>query len=377
MIFLELSLDGHRYEYLKNLYDYACREADKRAVFVVPADERFNTWEAEKHENVTIDIVGEDDVRRCTEGNLLVASWHKARLVRRYVRKHHASHVFLIFLMLYMPALLVLLPKDATVSGIVYRSFLWEDSLKQSRLRKCMEWLRYGWMARSKKVSQVLMLNDSYSADRLNAKLHTDKFKRLPDPYTPLAGELQDVRAELGMNSEDRLFITIGQIDGRKSVIETLDAIALLGEEERKHSWFYFAGRVSGDIKQQFYERLPWLKEKGCHVFVKDEFVSYEFFNSLCASCDCILVPYLNTCQSSGCIGYAAQYGKSVIGPSQGLLGHLIRHYHLGKCLDCITPKTLAEAFTQFAPQKVPDTYVADNRLGDFLRMCMRGGCSN
>lgn len=369
-IFIETSLRGHRYEYLKNLYDYACRQSEWRAVFVVPQDERLKTWEVEKHGNVVLDILAPEDVKRCSEGNLLKASWHKAKLVRRYVEKYHASHVFLIFLMLYMPALLLLLPKDVMVSGIVYRSFLWEDSLKQSRLRKWMEWLRYWYMARSRKVSRVLMLNDSHSADTLNKRLHTTKFVRLPDPYTPLDGKLQDVRAQIGMGEDDRLFITIGQLDGRKSVIETLDAIDLLNEKDRQHRWFYFAGRVSVDIKQTFYDRLARLKEKGCHVFVKDEFVSFEFLNSLCASCDCILVPYRNTCQSSGCIGYAAQYGKPVIGPSQGLLGHLIRHYHQGYTIDEITPTSLFESISHFRPQSVPDTYVRDNRLADFLAMC-------
>lgn len=373
-VFIETSLRGHRYEYLKNLYDYACRQKKERVVFVVPFDERLKTWEAEKHANVVIDIIAPEDVKRCTEGNLLKASWQKAKLVRRYVEKHHASHVFLIFLMLYMPALLLQLPKGVTVSGIVYRSFLWEDSLKQSRLRKWMEWTRYWFMARSRKVSHVLMLNDSHSADMLNQHLHTHKFLRLPDPYTPLEGELQDVRAQIGMGNDDRLFITIGQLDGRKSVIETLDAVALQDDEDRQHHWFYFAGRVSDDIKQAFYDRLAQLKEKGCHVFVKDEFVSFEFLNSLCASCDCILVPYRNTCQSSGCIGYAAQYGKPVIGPSQGLLGHLIRHYRLGFTVDEISPSTLHAAIAGFRPQPVPDTYVRDNRLQDFLQMCTERG---
>ncbi len=369
-IFIETSLRGHRYEYLKNLYNYACKHTDRRIVFVVPSDARLKAWEAEKHGNVVLDFLAQEDVKRCSEGSLLKASWQKAKLVRRYVDKYQASHVFLIFLMLYMPALLLLLPKGVTVSGIVYRSFLWEDSLKQSRLRKWMEWLRYWYMARSRKMIRVLMLNDSHSADTLNKRLHASKFVRLPDPYTPLDGELQDVRALIGMGEDDRLFITIGQLDGRKSVIETLDAIDLMTEEDRQHHWFYFAGRVSDDIKQAFYDRLARLKEKGCHVFVKDEFVSFEFLNSLCASCDCILVPYRNTCQSSGCIGYAAQYGKSVIGPSQGLLGHLIRHYGLGDTIDEITPTTLHASISHFRPQSVPDTYVRDNRLEDFLAMC-------
>lgn len=369
-IIFELSLRGHRYEYLKNLYDYACGQTGKRAIFVIPFDDRLETWSTAKHGNVILDILPPEDVKRCSEGNLLNGSWRKAKLARKYVEKHHATHLFLIFLMLYMPVLLLLLPKGVTASGIVYRSFLWEDSLKQSRLRKLMEWLRYWLMARSRKVKHVLMLNDSHSANTLNCRLHTTKYMRLPDPYTPLIGELQDVRGQIGISKNAILFIVIGQLDNRKSVLETLDAIDIMNEEELKRCWFYFAGMVSTDIKQAFYERFERLKKKGGHVFVKDEFVSFELINSLCASCDCILVPYRNTCQSSGCIGYAAQYRKPVIGPDQGLIGYLIRHYCLGYTLDKITPTNLHSSIASFRRQPIPDTYVRDNRLDDFLKMC-------
>ena len=370
-VIFETSLGGHRYEYLHNLYVSAGERNSEDMAFVLPYDDRVEKWKDCNYPNLNIDYLSEEDILLCTKGSLLVGSYYKSKILCKYVRKYSASSVFLIFLMLYMPTLVFLLPQGTTVSGIVYRSFLWEDALKQNRLRKLLDWLRYWLMARSRKVRHVLMLNDTHSANTLNECLHTKKFLRLPDPYTPLEGDIMDLREQLGIAKNDRLFITIGQLDGRKSVIETLDAIALLSEEERQSNWFYFAGRVAADVKEKFYSRLNLLVENGCHVFVKDEFVSFEFLNSLCASCDCILVPYRNTCQSSGCIGYAAQYGKSVIGPSQGLLGYLIRHYHLGATVDTITPTSLYNAFKSFRPTEVPDSYVGDNRLEDFLDICL------
>lgn len=80
-----------------------------------------------------------------------------------------------------------------------------------------------------------------------------------------------------------------------------------------------------------------------CLVF--DEFCSYQFIADWCRACEAILVPYLMAYNSSGCIGYAAQCDKPVIGPSYGLLGRLIKKYNLGIMIDKITPQTLISAY--------------------------------
>lgn len=58
---------------------------------------------------------------------------------------------------------------------------------------------------------------------------------------------------------------------------------------------------------------------------------------------DYVLVPYKNVEQSSGIIGYAAQYNKPVIGPSEGLLGELIREYRLGYTITQLSVSNLSE----------------------------------
>ena len=78
--------------------------------------------------------------------------------------------------------------------------------------------------------------------------------------------------------------------------------------------------------------------------FVFFVFCYYEFLYNFCYSCDCILIPYKNPNQSSGVIGYASLFQKPVIGPSQGLLGRLIKEYKLGDTIDNISPSCLKSA---------------------------------
>lgn len=368
-LFFETSLEGHRYEYLRNLY-YACTgRKNETFVFCIPDDERVKDW---KHaDNIKVVTLSLRQVDYLTNGNLLLLSYRKANFIRDFVKKHNVNHVFLIFFMLYMPFLIFLLPKGTTVSGIVYRSFLWEDILKQGKLRKLFEWIRYWLMAKSQNVSKVLLLNDEKSAEVFNKKFSTNKFLRLPDPYSPLEGDMTDIRKDLKLPDSDLLFIQIGQLSDRKGTLEILDAIAMMKDEEFAHKHFFFAGKVVRDISEAFYEKVTALTGRGAHIYVKDEFVSFEFLNSLCASCDCMFTPYKNTCQSSGAIGYAAQFGKPVIGPARGLLGNLINRYRLGYQIKDITAESLFRAIVNFKRMPVPDDYVRDNQLKDFLKICL------
>ena len=65
-------------------------------------------------------------------------------------------------------------------------------------------------------------------------------------------------------------------------------------------------------------------------VIVEDDFCSYERLASLCAASDLLLMPYLETAQSSGVIGYASQFGTPVLASDRGLIGKLVRRYGLG-----------------------------------------------
>lgn len=370
-IIFETSLDGHRYEYLHNLYIYAGKHNKGEVIFVLPDDERLKKWTKEKFSNVNIVLLTENDLELCTNPNLLIASYYKSKILNKYVKKYSATSVFLIFLMLYMPFLIFSLPKRTKVSGIVYRSFLWEDVLKKNLLRKSLEWLRYWIMAKNSKVEKVFLLNDDRSAKIFNDKFFTKKFERLPDPYTPIEGIAENIKEKIKISIECNLFVQIGQLSSRKGTLEILEAIAMLTNEEKQKNAFFFAGKIADDIKKTFYEKFYELKKKGVRLYVKDEFVSFGFLNSLCASCDCMLTPYKNTSQSSGAIGYAAQYGKPVIGPSKGLLGYLINHYRLGYEIKNVSSLEIYRAISTFKRIPVPDDYVKENQLSDFLKLCL------
>lgn len=105
-------------------------------------------------------------------------------------------------------------------------------------------------MAKSRKMEKVLLLNDSQSAEAFNKSFDTDKFVRLPDPYTPLEGEMENIKELLHIDASDNLFVQIGQLSGRKGTLEILDALCILSSEEKIRNHFYFAGKVADGIRK-------------------------------------------------------------------------------------------------------------------------------
>ena len=163
------------------------------------------------------------------------------------------------------------------------------------------------------------------------------------------------------------MFIHFGALAERKGTIQIIDSLQFLSKEECERYVFVFAGRVFPDIKEAFYAGVAKYQSSVC-IHVKDEFCSFEYLAALCDACDAILMPYLETAQSSGVIGYAAQFGKPVIAPDEGLVGKLVQNYQLGITCNC-SAESLAGAYRQIAESQVeapPLTYCKDHRVIDF-----------
>lgn len=369
MIFEPL-MGGHVLEYLHHIYIGATKDIGNKYIFVISPyfEDVKKEYNWPDSDNIQIHLLSKEEVCNCDKTSSPIKnSVLRSILVKEYVKKFNIDSVFLIFLMAYMPYLLFILPSRTKVSGIVYRIFIHNEVRTKSKLYSMVEWVRYWLLAKNHSLNKIMILNDEYSVGILNKTLHTTKFVFLPDPFSSIQGEVRDLRKDLSIEKKQRLFVHLGALSKRKGTIEILDAISLIGEEKRDEYVFYFAGCIFGDIKDEFYNKFNHLKEKGYLVKLKDEYCSYAFLASLSYSADCILIPYFNTCQSSGILGYASYYKTPVIGPSKGLLGNVIRNYKLGYTLDVITPSSIANTILEFKPLNVNDEYVKKNDVSVFI----------
>jgi hypothetical protein len=199
-------------------------------------------------------------------------------------------------------------------------------------------------------MDKIYTLNDVGSAKRLNDIYQTANFYYLPDPVPSINKEcVKNVRQDLGIKPSDKMYLHFGGLSERKGTLVILEAITKMNPDELSDKVFVFAGVIYDRLKERFYALKKTLDKKA-RIIVYDEYCPYALINDLCESCDVILIPYQNTSQSSGVIGYASFFNKPVIGPSRGLLGRLVKEYDMGATLDEINADSIRKAVCKKVP---------------------------
>jgi glycosyltransferase involved in cell wall biosynthesis len=204
---------------------------------------------------------------------------------------------------------------------------------------------KFYFLAKNPKVSNVFLLNDE-TERYFNNLYKTNKFKYLPDPFMKIEHIPMDLRTKLSIPSDAEIFLHFGGLSERKGTIELLEAISLLTKEEAANKFFIFAGKISSSIKSRFYDIYDKVKDNH-HIILLDEFCSFELLHDLCYTSNYIVTPNKLSAISSGVLGYAAYFGKPVIGPNTGIMGRLIRKYRLGIPLISISPQLIKDAICE------------------------------
>ena len=337
-------VSGHHLEYLHHIY-MSIVEDGNQYVFVVP-----KTFDAVKSKlawpqksNVTFEYINEDDLAKI-EGGYLVSHWRKARLAAKYIKRFSPDSVFCIELIVLLPFLPLFVSHRVKITGILYRLIPYEWK-KLSYSKKIKDAIELIMLAKSRCIKTPLCLNDTSCACYYNKRLHTDKFDSIVDPVVMLKYEPKSIRGQFNVSAQEKIILHFGGLTGRKGSLMIMETI--YGNQDLLNDKvFVFAGVVDSDIKKQFYEVFNRLKDTG-RVFLFDTFCTYQFIADLCYSCDCILAPYKNVSYSSGLVGYASLYGKTIIGPGRGLIGKLIRKNSLGITLSELNKECLVDALSK------------------------------
>ncbi len=326
----DYEISGHHLEYLNHIYCGAGTKTEEFFVFALhPSfNDVKNLFKWPDFPNVVIIFPAEDEIN-IRETSSLVASLKLSMFLRKIIRKEKITDVFLISLIVFLPFLPFFINSKTGVSGIIY-SIYTRNKSKTSLMRKIQDHFKYLILARSSCFKKIFLLNDPASCRLLNRKWQTKKFSCLPDPVMMIPSDnLEDIRKVYNIGTNKKIFLHFGGLSARKGTVLLLKAITLIGKEQLNDMCFIFAGIVNEDIRQEFYSLISYLSGK-VQIMVFDSFCSYTFIGSLCASSSYIVLPYSNVSRSSGVLGYAAQFGVPVIGPSHGLIGNLISRYKLG-----------------------------------------------
>lgn len=372
-------ISGHHLEYLHHLYMMAVKQPQDSFVFVVHKDfeKRRVLMDWPMAWNIIFDTVPViKEQRNSSIIEMLKSSWRLCGALRYVVDKHNADRVFTNNIISFVPFAPLFVHGGVDINGIIYHIYLYTQG-NASKLSRVLNRFKYQIMARSKAFGKIYILNDQDSADALNEEYKCNKFVGLPDPFVPISTESTfNFREKYDIPQTAKVFAHFGGLAKRKGTLDIIQSIRSLDNEKRSNYWFVFAGVVSEEIKDSFYHIYDELKNDS-HIIVKDEFCSYEYLASLCQACDAILAPYHETDLSSGMFGYASQFGKPLIVPSQGLIGKIVRQHNLGVILGAINEKALSESYDKVVIGRciVSKDYLEENNVEHFQEVISKNLC--
>ncbi len=372
-LIFDVELRGHHLEYLHHLYMGYSTHTDQKYIFVLHKDfllvkDRL-CWP--EYEHIQFDFFEIGINEDFSFVGKIVTSYKLSKLVGKYVKKYNAENVFFIFLMSFIPWLPFLLPSKVNVSGILYRIYLF-DWEQYNLLQKVAEVLRFSLLRFSKCISKIYVLNSRSCTRTLNKIWKCNKFYYLPDPFVKLESVEKIWKDGSIISPNKKMLLHFGSLMRRKGTLQILDSIQYFNESDRGTYVFVFAGKVDTEIKREFYEKLAVYKDK-VQILVYDEFCSFEFISTLVESAACVLMPYFNTSQSSGLLGYAIQFAKPVIVPKRGMLAKIIKESHNGIYLNSISPKEIYNSVQQVKHFKVDkdlcNLYITAHSVDEFVRV--------
>jgi len=331
-IVFDFQLDGHNLEYIHHLYVGAIKQPDIRYIFLLPYefDMEKNILEWPEASNINFEYFNKKEV---WSKSILLTSLKSCIYLRKKIKKYGACEIILVWLMNVIPFIQFFMPKGVTVSGIIYKIYLYTwNSL--SWKEKIANAIKYFTISRSHCIQNAYILNDTSSVAVLNRTFKTNVFKYLPDPFVAFdKAVITDLRTELKIDCTDIVCLHQGAMSNSKGTLEVLDIIENSSKEDLVNYTFIFAGTFAEQIKDKFYSRVQELKSK-VKIIVKEGFLPYEYMGSLVYTSDKIILPYKRVDASSGTIAYASQFKKQVYVPNKGLLGKLVRKYNIGITLN-------------------------------------------
>ncbi len=368
ILIFDYELDGHYLEYIHHLYEGATR--DKANNYIIALPEGFSTkgqltWH--QSDNIKFHVFR----KLILPQNKVMRSFELAKFAKRIARQYNVDEIFFVTLMNMLPGVALITKSSIKMSGIIYLIYLYR--WKESNIKlKFEDSVKYLFLSKRKQFKTIFLLNDKVAPKYLNRKFKTKVFQYLPDPFMPIeAGNLPDIRTAFNIPASNIVYLHMGTMSVRKGTLKILDAIELIEEKDLINKTFIFAGKISPDIKNEFYKKFAE-QQKRVQLLCFDQFCDYSFLGALCKAANYLLLPYENTSMSSGIIGYGAQFKKPVVVPGSGLLGKLVRRGKLGYLLKENSKNEIAnfvrKSDMNLYPIEKAEEYLKRNTVDNFIQ---------
>lgn len=364
-------IDGHYMEYIHHLYECE-KKGEYNYIFLIPKDfeskKGLLKWSCQN--NVSF-VYLTDEECRLSQINNRKKFYYGAKILTSYIKRYKVDEALVLTLTYVMPFIWLFLLGNykCKISGIIYSlyPYNWKSI---SFLNKVRTLITYYLFSRSNTFKDVFILNSLSCSRFLNTKFKTNKFKYLTDPVQDISVKAMNIRKELKFENNNKIILHFGAMSRVKGSLEILKALESAGDRLNNYN-FVFAGVVSAAIKKDFYNIYNRINHSNIRLY--DKFCSYQFVNNLLYTCDAILIPYVNSGQSSGVVAHGALFRKPLIVLRHGFVGKLVRYNRLGICLKDNAPETIIEGLLSLENYTYSDNnYIKSHTVEEFCIQIFR-----
>jgi glycosyltransferase involved in cell wall biosynthesis len=297
------------------------------------SDSEFSAWQITKSQSVT--------KRASFEWNLL----------RQYITETHSVYAFLMYIDYLQIALLTQKALPCPVSGILFRPTLVNypaHSFKE-RLNTFRKNLTLKLFVKSKKLDSLFNL-DPFATDYIKQHWQTDKVVFLPDPVQvyPSQKSVEEIKNELGIKENRKVFLIFGFLDSRKGISEVMEAVGKISKAKSHKGTLLIVGpweeseRAKFDIKLKEIEGVSDFQIITKNTFIADHDIQPYFEVS-----DYILALYDKHIGMSAITVRAAAAQKPLLTYNFGLMGKIVKENELGLIINNDLMEKLQMLLTQ------------------------------
>ncbi|NQV73958.1 glycosyltransferase family 4 protein [bacterium] len=231
-----------------------------------------------------------------------------------------------------------------SVSGILFRPTLHEPASSiKSRLTRFRKRFILKRAVQSRCFHSLFSL-DPAAVDSVNSLTSRSVACWLPDGTDFEGADVApaELRTELGIDAEKKVFLLFGALSAHKGVFVTLAALEHINPTEARHITLVLAGKIEPSERESIVD-LVERAQQVCQVVHVDGFVTEARMTALFDMSDVVLAPYQYHVGSSGVLIRAAQAAKPVIGSDFGMVGRNIEQYQLGISVDSTSAQEIGK----------------------------------
>jgi len=362
---------GHHLEYLNHIFNEVCNFTSNQYIFILPESFHQKKDKFIWKENTNSSFIFFRDKEICEfSTNKIIRSFQYNQFLKNKIKYIDTKDIFLIELMKFLPFPPFFFSKRYNISGIIYHIYLykWKQLSSINKIRDVFKFLIFTKLSCFK---SIYVLNDKFASKYFNKIYKTEKFKYLCDPVMPIATNIDvNYKEKLNIPKEKKVILHFGSLTETKGTIDILNFIDQASSVQLDPYFFIFAGVVKKDIKEEFYRIIKKTQNK-VGIITQDEFLNSSSICNLFKITDVVFCPYKRIYQSSGVIGYCANFKKPALVPKHGFLGKIVKHYNLGSTFSVNSTEDILNGFEKAIQLKVKDTYLKNHQISFFCKTIM------